>query len=148
MAAILYLLLTLPLLLLFLLQKHKKSSTNASLPPVLGFIDRLNGLASRLDKNFKECDAFYQEIIDEHLDPDRAKPEQEDILDILLQLWKDRSFKVQLTFDNIKALLMNIFIGGTDTGAATVSEDLDMDVLPGLTMHKKNALCLIAINRV
>ncbi|CAI0382842.1 unnamed protein product [Linum tenue] len=49
-----------------------------------------------------------------------AKPEQEDILDILLQLWKDRSFKVQLTFDNIKALLMNIFIGGTDTGAATV----------------------------
>ncbi|CAI0382869.1 unnamed protein product [Linum tenue] len=70
--------------------------------------------------NFRECDAFYQEIIDEHLDPDRAKPEQEDILDILLQLWKDRSFKVQLTFDNIKALLMNIFIGGTDTGAATV----------------------------
>ncbi|CAI0382870.1 unnamed protein product [Linum tenue] len=68
----------------------------------------------------RECDAFYQEIIDEHLDPDRAKPEQEDILDILLQLWKDRSFKVQLTFDNIKALLMNIFIGGTDTGAATV----------------------------
>ncbi|CAI0382871.1 unnamed protein product [Linum tenue] len=102
--------------------------------PVLGFIDRLNGLVGRLDKNFRECDAFYQEIIDEHLDPDRAKPEQEDILDILLQLWKDRSFKVQLTFDNIKALLMvigqrfdfikttlfNIFIGGTDTGAATV----------------------------
>ncbi|CAN1163420.1 Cytochrome P450 83B1 [Linum perenne] len=65
-------------------------------------------------------DAFYQEIIDEHLDPKRAKPEHEDILDVLLQIWKDRSFKVQLTFDNIKAILMNIFVGGTDTSAATV----------------------------
>ncbi|CAN1163409.1 5-OH-xanthotoxin synthase [Linum perenne] len=49
-----------------------------------------------------------------------AKPEHEDILDVLLQIWKDRSFKVQLTFDNIKAILMNIFVGGTDTSAATV----------------------------
>ncbi|CAN1163413.1 Cytochrome P450 83B1 [Linum perenne] len=68
----------------------------------------------------REWDAFYQEIIDEHLDPKRAKPEHEDILDVLLQIWKDRSFKVQLTFDNIKAILMNIFVGGTDTSAATV----------------------------
>ncbi|KAG8654590.1 hypothetical protein MANES_05G139450v8, partial [Manihot esculenta] len=43
-----------------------------------------------------------------------------DVLDILLQLWKNRSFKVALTFDHIKAVLMNVFVGGTDTGAATV----------------------------
>ncbi|CAN1819141.1 Cytochrome P450 83B1 [Linum perenne] len=88
--------------------------------PFLSFIDRLSGLINRLDKNFKEFDAFYQEVIDEHLDPKRDKPEQEDILDVLLQIWKDRSFKVQLTFDNIKAILMNVFIGGTDTSAAAV----------------------------
>ncbi|CAN1163424.1 Cytochrome P450 83B1 [Linum perenne] len=88
--------------------------------PLLGFIDTLTGSHNRLNKNFKEWDAFYQEIIDEHLDPKRAKPEHEDILDVLLQIWKDRSFKVQLTFDNIKAILMNIFVGGTDTSAATV----------------------------
>ncbi|CAN0872299.1 Cytochrome P450 83B1 [Linum grandiflorum] len=88
--------------------------------PFLSFMDGLSGLLSRLDKNFKEFDAFYQEVIDEHLDPNRAKPKQEDILDVLLQIWKDRSFKVQLTFDNIKAILMNVFIGGTDTSAAAV----------------------------
>ncbi|CAN1127222.1 Cytochrome P450 83B1 [Linum perenne] len=88
--------------------------------PFLGFVDRLTGLTSRLDKNFKELDAFYQEIIDEHLDPNRAKPEQDDILDVLLQILKDKSLKVQLGFDNIKAILMNIFVGGTDTSAATV----------------------------
>ncbi|CAN1163451.1 Cytochrome P450 83B1 [Linum perenne] len=88
--------------------------------PVLSFIDTLTGLSSRLDKSFKELDTFYQEIIDEHLDPNRAKPDQEDILDILLQIWKDRSFKVRLTFDNIKAILTDIFIAGTDTSAITV----------------------------
>ncbi|CAI0403754.1 unnamed protein product [Linum tenue] len=98
--------------------------------PVLGFIDKVTGLTGRLDKNFKEFDAFYQEIIDEHLDPTREKTEHEDILDVLLQIWKDQSFKFQLTLDHIKALLMvidysllnllNIFVGGSDTSAATV----------------------------
>ncbi|CAN1163419.1 5-OH-xanthotoxin synthase [Linum perenne] len=73
---------------------------------------------SRFQSLLNETQAM--EIIDEHLDPKRAKPEHEDILDVLLQIWKDRSFKVQLTFDNIKAILMNIFVGGTDTSAATV----------------------------
>ncbi|CAN0872315.1 Cytochrome P450 83B1 [Linum grandiflorum] len=88
--------------------------------PVLGFIDKVTGLNTRLNKNFKELDSFYQEIIDEHLDPDRVKPEQEDILDVLLQILKDPSFKVQLTFDHIKAILTDIFIAGTDTSAITV----------------------------
>ncbi|EEF27263.1 cytochrome P450, putative [Ricinus communis] len=59
-------------------------------------------------------------IIQEHLDPSIPKPEQEDILDVLLQIWKDRSFKAYLTPDHIKAVLMNVFVGGTDTSAATV----------------------------
>ncbi|KAG5246449.1 cytochrome P450 [Salix suchowensis] len=70
--------------------------------------------------NFSEFDAFYQEIIDEHLDPDRTKPEQEDIIDVLLRLKKERSFAIDLTWDHIKAMLMNIFIGGTNTSAGTV----------------------------
>ncbi|CAN1824328.1 6,7,8-trihydroxycoumarin synthase [Linum perenne] len=32
----------------------------------------------------------------------------------------DRSFKVKLTFDHIKAIIMNVFVAGTDTSAATV----------------------------
>ncbi|CAN1163438.1 Cytochrome P450 83B1 [Linum perenne] len=104
--------------------------------PFLSFIDRLSGLINRLDKNFKEFDAFYQEVIDEHLDPKRDKPEQEDILDVLLQIWKDRSFKVQLTFDNIKAILMNVFIGGTDTSAAAVVWAMTYLMKNPLTMEK------------
>ncbi|XP_022766517.1 cytochrome P450 83B1-like [Durio zibethinus] len=88
--------------------------------PSMGWVDRLSGLLGRLEKNFKEFDIFYQELIDEHLDPNRPKPEQEDIADVLLQIWKDRDFTIDLTMDHIKAVLMNVFIAGTETSAGTV----------------------------
>ncbi|CAN0906415.1 Cytochrome P450 83B1 [Linum grandiflorum] len=89
-------------------------------PYIGSVLDKVMGNKSRLEKNFNEFDAFYQEIIDEHLHPDRVKPEEEDILDVLLQIMNDPSFKIRLTFDHIKAMLMNIFVAGTDTSAATV----------------------------
>jgi hypothetical protein len=75
--------------------------------PCLGWlVDKLTGLSYRLEKSFKEFDAFYKGIIDDNLDPNRPKPEREDtILDFLLQIYKDGSFKVQLTLDHIKAIL-------------------------------------------
>ncbi|KAH9784300.1 cytochrome P450 83B1 [Citrus sinensis] len=91
--------------------------------PFMGWIDKFTGKMQRLQNNFQELDRFYQELIDEHLDPNRTKsklPQQEDIIDVLLQIRKDRGFKVDLTLDNIKAVLMNVFVAGTDTSAATV----------------------------
>ncbi|KAI8014924.1 Cytochrome P450 71A9 [Camellia lanceoleosa] len=86
--------------------------------PLMGWIDKLSGLYGRLEKNFKELDMFYQEIINDHLDPKRQTSEQEDITDVLLKLQNDHSFTIDLTLDHIKAVLMNIFIAGTDTSAA------------------------------
>ncbi|CAL5383493.1 unnamed protein product [Camellia sinensis] len=74
--------------------------------PLMGWIDKLSGLYGRLEKNFKELDMFYQEIIDDHLDPKRQTSAQEDITDVLLKLQSDRSFAIDLTLDNIKAVLM------------------------------------------
>jgi hypothetical protein len=76
--------------------------------PFMGWIDKLTGLMARLEKNFSEFDVFYQEIIDEHLDPKRTKPEKEDIIDVLLRLKKERSFAFDLNRDHIKAVLMVI----------------------------------------
>ncbi|KAL5845250.1 hypothetical protein ACOSQ4_011208 [Xanthoceras sorbifolium] len=88
--------------------------------PFMGWVDRLTGLKSRLERNFKDCDTFYQELIDDHLDSNKPKSEQKDIIDVLLQLREQRSFKIDLTIDHIKGVLMNIFVGGTDTGSASV----------------------------
>ena len=75
--------------------------------PCWGWLaDKLTGLTYRLEKNFKIFDAFYNGIIDDNLCPNRPKPEgQGTILDILLQIYKDGSFKFQLTLDHIKAIL-------------------------------------------
>ncbi|XP_059638211.1 5-OH-xanthotoxin synthase-like [Cornus florida] len=88
--------------------------------PFLGWVDKLNGMSSRADKIFKEMDLFYQEITDERMQEESSKSEQEDILDVLLQLQKVHSFTIDLTLDHIKAVLMNIFMAGTDTSAATL----------------------------
>ncbi|XWS14490.1 hypothetical protein CRYUN_Cryun35bG0013900 [Craigia yunnanensis] len=102
--------------------------------PFMVWVDRFSGFLSRLEKTFKELDIFYEELINEHLDPNRPKPDQEDILDVLLQIWKDRDFTIDLTMDHIKAVLMNVFIAGTDTSAATV--------IWVMTFLMKNPKCL------
>ncbi|XVE94598.1 hypothetical protein REPUB_Repub02eG0022300 [Reevesia pubescens] len=102
--------------------------------PSMGWVDRFSGLLSRIERNFKDFDIFYQELIDEHLDPNRPKPEQEDIVDVLLQIWKARDFTVNLTMDHIKAVLMNVFVAGTDTSAAAV--------IWAMTFLMKNPRCM------
>jgi hypothetical protein len=74
--------------------------------PFMGWIDKLRGLHSRLDRIFKEFDEFYQEVIDEHLDPNRLQLDEEVIVDVLLQLKKQNLFPIDLTFDHIKGVLM------------------------------------------
>ncbi|GMJ05451.1 RED ELONGATED 1, SUPERROOT 2, ALTERED TRYPTOPHAN REGULATION 4, RUNT 1, cytochrome P450, family 83 [Hibiscus trionum] len=88
--------------------------------PFPGWVDSFTGFYNRLEKTFKELDMFYQELIEEHLDPNRLKPAQEDIIDVLLQISKDDDFLFDLTIDHIKAILMNVFLAGTGTTAATV----------------------------
>ncbi|XP_060180446.1 6,7,8-trihydroxycoumarin synthase-like [Lycium barbarum] len=88
--------------------------------PLFGWLDKFCGNISRLEKIFKDLDEFYEELIEQHLNPNRPKSMKGDIIDLLLQLRKEQSTPIDLTLDNIKAILMNIFLGGTDTSAATV----------------------------
>lgn len=80
--------------------------------PSFGWVDNLSGLSNRLDETFKNLDAFYQELIDDHLDPKRAKwkeEDEEDILDILIKLKEEKTCSFDLNWDHIKALLMVFF---------------------------------------
>nr|AFK43314.1 unknown [Medicago truncatula] len=89
--------------------------------PFMGWIDKLRGLHGRLDRNFKEFDEFYQEIIDEHLDPNEQQFTSEKVIvDVLLQLKEKRSFSFDITFDHIKGILMNMLVAATDTTSATL----------------------------
>ncbi|WOH00880.1 hypothetical protein DCAR_0520256 [Daucus carota subsp. sativus] len=86
--------------------------------PLVGrLIDRLSGACERLEKSFIALDAFYQQLIDEHLHASSVSGQECSILDILLQMKKDSS---EFTIDHVKAILMNVIIGASDTSAAAV----------------------------
>ncbi|KAK4487637.1 hypothetical protein RD792_005710 [Penstemon davidsonii] len=88
--------------------------------PLLGWIDRLSGKTSRLEKVFKDMDILFQQFIDEHLSPNRPHYMDGDFLDILFQLREEPSSSVHIDWDNIKALLMNIFLAATDPTASII----------------------------
>ncbi|XP_042483493.1 cytochrome P450 71A1-like [Macadamia integrifolia] len=90
--------------------------------PLLGWIDKLSGLDRKINKTFKSLDAFLDQVIQEHLmgKKDDEQSNQEDFVDLLLQAQKDSTFNIPLTHNNIKAILLDMFVGGTDTSAITV----------------------------
>ncbi|XP_057458465.1 cytochrome P450 71A1-like [Lotus japonicus] len=88
--------------------------------PFVGWIDKLTGMHARLEQIFKEMDKLYQDVIDEHMDPNRQKPEEEDIVDVLLRLKKQKSLSINLTSNHIKGVLMDMLVAGTETTAATI----------------------------
>ncbi|GMJ09695.1 cytochrome P450, family 71, subfamily B, polypeptide 36 [Hibiscus trionum] len=87
-------------------------------------IDRLNGHNGRVERVFRELDALFQQVIDDHLKPGRTKHE-EDIIDVMLGIEKEQigelGHRAWLTKNHIKAVLVNMFLGGIDTSALTVN---------------------------
>ncbi|KAI3983106.1 hypothetical protein MKX01_035387 [Papaver californicum] len=75
-------------------------------PKVGWIVDRITGSHGIIEKCFHDLDEFYQQMIDEHLDPKRIKPDHDDIIDVLLKLEKDQTSSIRLTNDHIKAILM------------------------------------------
>ncbi|CAN0906080.1 Cytochrome P450 71B10 [Linum grandiflorum] len=103
-------------------------SAQESLPLIGWIVDRFTGLQARTDRVFHELDNFFQHVIDEHLKPGREKADEEDdMIDVLLAIITQQSqsqsdqSQPQLTINNIKALLLDFFLGGIDTAAITVN---------------------------
>ncbi|KAL0419019.1 UNVERIFIED_CONTAM: cytochrome [Sesamum radiatum] len=89
--------------------------------PAVSWLDKVSGLLGRLRKNCRELDVFYEQLIDEHLDPARQKSAgRQDIIDLMIQLKDQNASSLDLSWDHIKALRMNLFVAGTDTVAAAV----------------------------
>ncbi|KAF6150875.1 hypothetical protein GIB67_020958 [Kingdonia uniflora] len=89
-----------------------------SLFPYVGRVIALfTGLQQKLDKNFNELNALLQQAVDEHSDPDRQTGEYEDIVDVLLRLEKEQFGEIRFTKDHIKAILMDMYLAGSDTSS-------------------------------
>lgn len=81
-------------------------TANECFPYIGWIVDRLTGYYKKLERVFHELDTLFQQIIDDHLQPERTKRDaQEDIIDVLLKIVREET-ESRLTKDNIKAVLL------------------------------------------
>ncbi|XP_065860594.1 cytochrome P450 71A1-like [Euphorbia lathyris] len=81
--------------------------------PSLGWVDYLNGFVSTLKNNCDALHDFLGQLIDEH-------KAMNNVVDILLHLQKEGSIGIDLSKENLIAILVELFVGGTDTTAITM----------------------------
>ncbi|XP_042518067.1 cytochrome P450 71B37-like [Macadamia integrifolia] len=90
--------------------------------PYFGWIiDNLTGHTATIDRVFRNLDSFFDMAIEDHLDPNRVKPDREDIIDVLLRLERDQFSRIRITKDHIKGVLKDMFLGAVDTSAITMT---------------------------
>ncbi|XP_028799813.1 cytochrome P450 71D10 isoform X1 [Neltuma alba] len=94
----------------------------SDLYPSLEFISVITGLRARMTKLQKDGDKVFDEIIRDHKEKKRNNVggAEEDLVDVLLRIQKDSDFGIPLSLDNIKAVLTDVFFGGTETTASTI----------------------------
>ncbi|XP_010910121.1 cytochrome P450 71A1 [Elaeis guineensis] len=85
--------------------------------PSMEWLDVLTGLRGRIERSFHGLDELLEEEINKHIN---AKGNHDDFIDVLLGLQKDPSLGFILTRDQMKAIIMNVFLGGSDTSASTI----------------------------
>jgi len=94
--------------------------------PFLDWFD-LQGIKGRMKKANKIFDELGDKIIDDHLSPTLSEGQTEtgkDFVDVLLEMQQpvgnDETERIKITRENIKAIVLDMFGGGTDTSAITV----------------------------
>ncbi|KAH7866181.1 hypothetical protein Vadar_016771 [Vaccinium darrowii] len=90
--------------------------------PYLGSMDVFSGFEKRLKNTSEGLDAFFDEIIEGHRSS-KGNYDQRDkncFFEILLDLQKEDLMGIDFTRDSFKGLLLDMFVGGTDTTSATM----------------------------
>ncbi|KAL0535357.1 hypothetical protein IC582_029686 [Cucumis melo] len=90
--------------------------------PNFGWVDVIRGVVGEMKKVSKIMDGFFDMVIEDHIiklkSSDRCD-DKKDFVDIMLQQLNDEDdmFHDHFTRDNLKAILTDMFVGGTDSTA-------------------------------
>ncbi|PQM38791.1 hypothetical protein Pyn_21199 [Prunus yedoensis var. nudiflora] len=94
--------------------------------PEWEWVNWVSGLRRRLKRNLEGLRQVCDEIIQEHLNKTtsceggRGGGSREDFVDVLLRVRQRDDLVVPITDDNLKALVLDMFVAGTDTTSATL----------------------------
>ncbi|KAM5585820.1 cytochrome P450 736A117-like [Rosa sericea] len=88
--------------------------------PWLAWVSRFNGLDAKLDSLAKRFDEFLDMVVQEHMDSSKGSKGDEDdghkdLVDVLLSVQKENTDGLPIDRVSIKAIILDIFVGGTDT---------------------------------
>ncbi|CAK8565721.1 unnamed protein product [Lathyrus sativus] len=96
--------------------------------PSAKWIQNLSGMRPKLEKLSQQVDRILERIIDDHKETRSRRDKQglaeadEDLIDSLLKFHdNDRDTDFHLTSDNVKAITLDMFTGGSDTAATLIN---------------------------
>nr|CAD1817769.1 unnamed protein product [Ananas comosus var. bracteatus] len=85
--------------------------------PSLRFLDVIT--MREITKVHRELDAIFDDTIRDRREKPR-KTEEEDLLDVLLKAREQKDLEVPITHENVKAVMLDIFAGGTETSSTLI----------------------------
>ncbi|KAK9117349.1 hypothetical protein Sjap_016296 [Stephania japonica] len=110
--------------------------TFADLFSSLEWMDTVTGLTGRLKETARKFDFFLEQVIEEHIirgERDNNSDKEKDFVDVLIQIQEEGK---NITRDDIKALILEMFFAGVDTSAA-VAEWAMSELIKSSNIMKK-----------
>ncbi|XP_020597992.1 premnaspirodiene oxygenase-like [Phalaenopsis equestris] len=102
--------------------------TIVDLFPSIPFIRRITGYLKGLEQCGKKLDTMAEKIVEEHKEKwakhvsnnDNGQLMEEDLTDVLLRVQREDSLQFPITNDNIKALINDMLMAGSETTSTTL----------------------------
>ncbi|KAK8943008.1 Premnaspirodiene oxygenase [Platanthera zijinensis] len=120
--------------------------TMVDLFPSLPFLGRITGVQRRLEQCKTKLDSMLENIIEEHVekmmtknslvDNDEDQSSMEDLTDVLLRLQLEGNFQFPLSNDNIKAVISDLLLAGSET-TSTLTEWVMTELIQNPEIMKK-----------
>ncbi|XP_038685273.1 cytochrome P450 71D9-like [Tripterygium wilfordii] len=85
----------------------------------------MSGMRTKLERLHKKSDSILEKIIEEHrlkkaMIGSREDAANNDLLDVMLDLQENGNFGFQFTINNVKAVIQDIFLGGSETSSTAM----------------------------
>ncbi|XP_068466797.1 cytochrome P450 71D8-like [Phaseolus vulgaris] len=94
--------------------------------PSLKFIHFITGKRAKLEELQKQVDDVLDNVVKEHEEKrkeakeDGVEVEDEDFVDVLLRIQQNDTLDIKMTTIQIKALILDVFVAGSDTSASVL----------------------------
>ncbi|KAF8106644.1 hypothetical protein N665_0136s0016 [Sinapis alba] len=103
------------------LMRQLGTFTLGSYVPSLAWIDWICGLERKLEKTANDFDELLEKIVQDHED---GAGDKADFADVLLGVQRDKSVGFEVSRMSIKAIILDAFVGGTDTSSTLLEWEM------------------------